>query len=504
MATELDLDLDNYNIKDIEKFFRFKQNSLYTASDVEFRENEIREQLLNSGHINKRLKRDLINFLTLAKQWLINVKCPNTKPAPTKIPKNYRLDTVDLPRSKDAMSREEELNSKPPTQFVYTNNGEYYPGIINPLDKRIITKNICIDTIFRQNYSSTKSTDFVFSMPKKIKNVSSMQITSFEFPHIWFSFSSEHKNNEMTIYLYNMPDYPDKVHNIIIPDGNYTKESFKIMMNNYFSKEKGGLEFLYVDIDPVTTSTVFRVNTLFYNDSDKFVFDNDSDEIVFDICDNDFKNNHFHFPPPTTTIEEIATVVVSDNNFDNFKYYKEYNTKYERYDPTKFYFVLDFTITSDANRPLYKNLGWMLGFRKKWYTVNYDKTYLSYTMSNIRTILYRGYCKSESYYGCSIDNYFFVEIDDFHNNFPTDTIMSVSDTNSNYLGKNIIARITITSGINTIVTDNASDQIFKKREYFGPVNIDKFRIRLLNRFGDVINLNNNDYSFTLELKQIYS
>ena len=82
--------------------------------------------------------------------------------------------------------------------------------------------------------------------------------------------------------------------------------------------------------------------------------------------------------------------------------------------------------------------------------------------------------------------------------------MSVSDTNSNYLGKNIIARITITSGINTIVTDNASDQIFKKREYFGPVNIDKFKIRLLNRFGDVINLNNNDYSFTLELKQIYS
>ena len=241
-----------------------------------------------------------------------------------------------------------------------------------------------------------------------------------------------------------MPNYPDKVHNIIIPDGNYTKESFKIMMNNYFSKVNGGLEILYVDIDPVTISTVFRVNTLFYD------------------------------------------------------------TTYVTYDPTTFYFVLDFTITSDTNRPLYKNLGWMLGFRKKYYTVNYNKTYLSYTVSNISTIFYRGYCQGESYYGCSIDNYFFVEIDDFHNNFPTDTIMSVNDTNSNYLGKNIIARITITSGINTIVTDNASDKIFKKREYFGPVNIDKFKIRLLNRFGDVINLNNNDYSFTLELKQIYS
>ena len=453
MATELDLDIENYNIKDIEKFFRFPQNSSYTANDVELRENEIREQLLKSGHINKRLKGGLITFLTLAKQWLINAKCVNTKTPPTKIPKNYRLDTVDFPRSKDAMSREEELNTKPPTQFIYTNNGEFYPGIINPLDKRIVTKNICVDTIFRQNHNSTKSTDFVYTMPKEIKNVSSMQITSFEFPYIWYSFSSEHKNNEMTIYLYNMPDYPDKVHTITIPDGNYSKESFKTLMNNYFNKENGGLEYLCVDIDPVTTSTVFHVNSLFY----------------FDIDDND----------------------IDDNDIDI-------------YDQKTFYFVLDFTITSDPNRPLYKNLGWMLGFRKKWYTVNYDNTYLSYTANVLNTILYRGYINSESCYGCSIGNYFFVEIDDFHNNFPTDTIISINDTNLNYLGKNIIARITITGDINSIITDNASDRIFKKREYFGPVNIDKFKIRILNRFGEVININNNDYSFTLELKQIYS
>ena len=82
MDTKLDLDIENYNIKDIEKFFRFPQNSSYTAIDVELRENEIREQLLKSGHINKRLKRDLITFLTLAKQWLINAKCVNTKTPP--------------------------------------------------------------------------------------------------------------------------------------------------------------------------------------------------------------------------------------------------------------------------------------------------------------------------------------------------------------------------------------------------------------------------------------
>jgi hypothetical protein len=62
----LDLDISNYTILDIEKFFKLKPRSKYTAADIEEREYQIREQLLNSGHINKRFKRDLIDFLTTA------------------------------------------------------------------------------------------------------------------------------------------------------------------------------------------------------------------------------------------------------------------------------------------------------------------------------------------------------------------------------------------------------------------------------------------------------
>ena len=52
--------------------------------------------------------------------------------------------------------------------------------------------------------------------------------------------------------------------------------------------------------------------------------------------------------------------------------------------------------------------------------------------------------------------------------------------------------------------DNGSDLIFKQRDYFGPVTIEKLRIRLLDHFGKVLDLNNNDYSFALEFKQLYS
>ena len=72
---QLDLDINNYTINDIEKFFMFKPKSGYTAVQVELRETQIREQLLSSGHIDKRMKRDLIEFLNSAKEWLIEIKC---------------------------------------------------------------------------------------------------------------------------------------------------------------------------------------------------------------------------------------------------------------------------------------------------------------------------------------------------------------------------------------------------------------------------------------------
>ena len=42
-----------------------------------------------------------------------------------------------------------------------------------------------------------------------------------------------------------------------------------------------------------------------------------------------------------------------------------------------------------------------------------------------------------------------------------------------------------------------------KRDYFGPVNINRFRIRLFDERGNSINLNNTDYSFSILVERIY-
>ena len=50
----------------------------------------------------------------------------------------------------------------------------------------------------------------------------------------------------------------------------------------------------------------------------------------------------------------------------------------------------------------------------------------------------------------------------------------------------------------------ASDKIFKQRDYLGPVNLNKFRIKLLDKYGNVLDLNNNDFSMSIEMTQLYS
>ena len=54
--------------------------------------------------------------------------------------------------------------------------------------------------------------------------------------------------------------------------------------------------------------------------------------------------------------------------------------------------------------------------------------------------------------------------------------------------------------INTVIS---SDMITKTRSYFCPVNIQKLKIQLIDEYGRVMNLNNMDFSFCLDLTCIY-
>ena len=360
---DIDLNLNNYTTQDLENLFGLQDN--YTILDVEQKKQQLSDKLLQMN-VNTKMQNDIIIFLNNAKEKLVN---------------------------------KSDIIPKKTNGFIYSNPSDFFQGTFNPIEKRLITKTICIDTFFRSNYKYTKSTDFTYTFPESINNVVSIQIKSVEMPYTWYNISASQKNNAFTI------TYSTNTVTITIPDGNYS-------------------------INTLISSINTQLSSLPNNFSISLI-------------------------PNTYTVQ-----ITSDVDFD-----------------------LNFASAGPVS------LGWLLGFRDSIYT-GLD----TYT--------------SESTHLSSKNNYFFIDVDDFHNNHITDAVISIirNQSTPSYIGNNIMARIPVpeSASFNTLIINTLSDCILKKRDYFGPVKLEKMNLRILNRFGEVIDLNKNDYSIVFEVTQLYS
>ena len=135
----------------------------------------------------------------------------------------------------------------------------------------------------------------------------------------------------------------------------------------------------------------------------------------------------------------------------------------------------------DNNTPLPLKFGWILGFRNGIYINN-----INYVSEGIVDLLG--------------SRYLYLVVDDFNNNVNNSFY---SAFNSSILNKNILARISLQSNTFNIFTENNLNIITTPRQYFGPVNIQKLNIQLLDEYGRVIDLNNMDYSFSLTFQTVY-
>jgi hypothetical protein len=130
---------------------------------------------------------------------------------------------------------------------------------------------------------------------------------------------------------------------------------------------------------------------------------------------------------------------------------------------------------------IYKKFGWILGYRKFEYSG--ESFYIT-----------------EGLYNPSYSEYIYFTLNDYNNSQSQNIIGMFSKS---IVGSNILAMIPLTSSSFNVCFDNGADFIEKKREYFGPVNIQKLKIQLLNQYGEVIDLNNMDFSFSLEFELGY-
>jgi len=96
------------------------------------------------------------------------------------------------------------------------------PGTINPVKYSTVAISVNIDSRFRPNYFSTKSTDLQITLPEKIHNIINYRVGSFEIPfYAIYSISELNGNNAIQIQWSTTVGNYSNTFTIVIPDGNY-------------------------------------------------------------------------------------------------------------------------------------------------------------------------------------------------------------------------------------------------------------------------------------------
>ena len=144
-------------------------------------------------------------------------------------------------------------------------------------------------------------------------------------------------------------------------------------------------------------------------------------------------------------------------------------------------FLVDRYGNDDRQTPLPLKLGWLMGYREGYYENAY--TYPSEGVVNLIG-----------------PRYIYLVIDDFNNNVNDGFYGAFT---SSILNKNILARISLQGSVFSVLSQNNFNLLTTPRQYFGPVDIQKLQVQLLDEYGRILDLNNMDYSFCLSFQTVY-
>ena len=136
----------------------------------------------------------------------------------------------------------------------------------------------------------------------------------------------------------------------------------------------------------------------------------------------------------------------------------------------------------DVNQNMMITLGWVLGYRSPNYLHIEDGK------------------KSEGLFDCGGDRYIYVALNDYQYNSNSSNLVTFDKS---ILNEDIIAKIPMINGKLCLIIDESNNGLTKTRKYNGPVNISRFNIKILDKFGNCIDLNHMDYSLTIEMEILY-
>ena len=297
-------------------------------------------------------------------------------------------------------------------------------GTLNPYKigdgENQISYTVNIDTVFRNNYFSTKASDFHVTLPTTIKNVVSMELVALELPQTIYAISHQLKNNFFSLRWDSSGGTQEA--NIILRDGNYQPCSGDVCTADLqdelnFQLEKAASGQVQAFVDKRTKKVSIGLSA-------------------------------------------------SDSSLTNLM----------------LFFNRDICGNNVSEESLQLKLGWLMGFRFGQYFG--AKGYTTEGIFNFRG-----------------PPYLFLCVNDFNNNHP-ENMISVYNTSLSK-PENILARFTWLQYAVFATENQDINNVSNKRHYFGPVDINKLHISIIDQYGRVISLNNMDYSLALQFQCLY-
>ena len=320
---------------------------------------------------------------------------------------------------------------------------DHNPGSGNPIHRKTISKLLNIDSRFRENYHLSTSSEFTIDLPYPIHNVIEMTLCDLELPCSHYPLNQEHENNYM--WIKGVDSENDEYYYFLyLPEGNYYYQKALDVMNN-----------------DLLDSIVFSM----FN----FVFDLDSNNIA--NIGNGTGKVSFKKKPNTQ-----HDFVYLELNFSAPPLVNQFASKVVSLDPEIAFY------NKKSNVPLEQRFGWMLGFRNTIYT-----SLTAYTSESILNILG--------------PQYVFLIVDDYNK---SNNVNFITASRYGLLPDNIIARISLKGSTFTIQSQNDFSVYAEPRYYYGPVNISKLSIRLVDEHSRTLLMNDSDFSFTLRMTTVYS
>lgn len=447
----INLNIDEYRIQDLEAFFTLPTKN-YDIQDVVHKKKSMCAAADRDPSLTASTRANLHAFLDQALARIIQHLQPigSGKPV-TALPRNTLTgDNGHFIINNPARDGIKNYDPSSKTGINLDDNGAP-PGTMNPLKVNTIKRAVNIDTRFRPNYYSTKSSDLQINLPTKVERAVSMRLASIEIPMSFYAISSELGNNVFKV-VWNWGGVVDASSALItISDGNY----------DIGLSDKTKAARLESEINARLAATEAGVAT-----AGKL-------NLRFEVNPITGKSRFYQ--------DASATLVI----------------------PFKIYFN---TTSNGAILPLSENpqpfqmtLGWMLGYRAM---NNLNGLYSSGTVNGFtNSILSEGICNVQGI------RYIYVSIDDFvnsSNNYFTAAFAS------SVMAPNIITRINVAELAQDVTVfhyaqqEGYSTELDRSRNYFGPVDIQKMRVTLYDEYGRIVNLNHMDWSMELMFECIYA